>query len=215
MGMFIFGFLLIICAIIAGVFIVVDFVRKRPLKNMVICALLLFVVGAIFASCGLASDIDSTNTNTKDTAIIEETSAPSDNEMEVEETSVSSNIKTTTEDDILYTQIYLEETAKNSGFSYVKVNGSTTLFTIELAQDGLADAIILYKISGYDEISSGWQTNVVDPIILLCDGASSYIQYSLGSDIPVEIHVLNDKNLDNILLAIYDGEVVYDAMEDN
>ena len=77
MGMFIFGFLLIICAIIAGVFIVVDFVRKRPLKNMVICALLLFVVGAIFASCGLASDIDSTNTKTKDTAIIEETSAPS------------------------------------------------------------------------------------------------------------------------------------------
>lgn len=215
MGMFIFGFLLIICAIIAGVFIVVDFVRKRPLKNMVICALLLFVVGAIFASCGLASDIDSTNTNTKDTAIIEETSAPSDNEMEVEETSVSSNIKTTTEDDILYTQIYLEETAKNSGYSYVKVNGSKTLFTIELAYDGLADAIMLYKISGYDEISSGWQTNVVDPIILLCDGASSYIQYSLGSDIPVEIHVLNDKNLDNILLAIYDGEVVYDVMEDN
>lgn len=105
-------------------------------------------------------------------------------------------------------EVIKDSLEKNEGYT-VTVDKNTIIASIY--SKGLADSIITLKKIGADENYEDWR-DVKDSFInierKMQDVCESYNRY----DIDTMVNVLNDKNTDNVLLSVFNGTVIYDAM---
>lgn len=102
----------------------------------------------------------------------------------------------------------LEESA--SGFSYCKVDGDETGFTVYVAMDGLAFELAMYQELGKNVNEEGWQ-EVKDSLLYAYGNARNLLNGIGLDDASLMINMLNDNNHDYTLLSIFDGRIVYDV----
>lgn len=92
-------------------------------------------------------------------------------------------------------------------------------FTVELDEDGRLFLISFsvggsaHKISSLTSDSEEW-AEIKQSFVDFCDAELAAIRAFCGEDTHVIVNLLNDLNLDNGLLSVTDGVVIYDALVD-
>ena len=88
---------------------------------------------------------------------------------------------------------------------------AVTSFTIFVAMDGLAFELAVQTELGKDPNAAGW--NDVKTSMLSAYGGCKALLDSVGlTDAVLMINLVNDNNYDLVLLSVYDGQIVYDAL---
>lgn len=107
-------------------------------------------------------------------------------------------------------KMILDKNFGGSGIDYSLAYEGSAL-AISVKADGIAEEVSKAIALGYDDTYEPWVT-MRESMVSLC----SSIYDALGSfgveDGSVVVSVMNDANMDNILLSIFNGVVVYDAM---
>ena len=91
-------------------------------------------------------------------------------------------------------------------FDYADVSIEDGILTVKMSEDGVTLELLL-SASGAE-----WE-NLKDEIIEFDDNISDFLTRCGRDDLSTSVMVLNDVNRDNVLLATYDGFVIYDVME--
>lgn len=121
-----------------------------------------------------------------------------------------SNNSTTTKDDFLaFTNSTLDKSFSNAGFYHsARWDGDTLI--VETWGDNIVEAVA-YAVAGNYQFIDAWE-GVVDTSVDLCSNIVSAANAN-GLNIDVEYHILNNHNLDNSLLVIKNGVVMYDVVK--
>ncbi len=110
------------------------------------------------------------------------------------------------------TAIIFIESTLGKNFNNVKVYYDNGIIYVDILEDGIA-ASVLIALEGDSDYLKSWN-DLVDSQIRLADSVCNLAQ-SLGlKDVSVVVNVLNDMNVDNVLLTVMDGLVIYDAVND-
>lgn len=92
---------------------------------------------------------------------------------------------------------------------YTEWNDNT--YTVNIWTEGLSEATAFTKLSGDEELLNGWNIGVVDTTCSLSTALKESASAN-GLNIDVNVNVLNDTNLDNVLLTVLNGDVLYDVL---
>lgn len=101
--------------------------------------------------------------------------------------------------------------AEMTVFDYYDVAVDETGAIVSFATDGYGEKVSNLKAAGYDENHEAWvehKSLAVEMCVYMSDYAK---EYGLEK-FPIVLIVLDDRNHDNMLLVIKDGEVVYDCL---
>lgn len=109
-----------------------------------------------------------------------------------------------------YVLVALDVFLANS-YDYHEIEGDETEITINVASDGLAEAVTLAKIEGCDETYQPW-VDAKKSMISACNSTGEFVKESGFENTTIFFNLLNDQNHDNVLLMIMNGAVVYDVM---
>ena len=91
---------------------------------------------------------------------------------------------------------------------YTEWNNDT--YTVNVWTEGLSEGIVYAKL-GNEELLNTWNTTLVDSICSLSTTIKETVSTN-GLNIDVKINVLNDANLNNTLLTVLNGEVLYNVL---
>lgn len=69
--------------------------------------------------------------------------------------------------------------------------------------------------SGDENAKQEWESNVVDPFVELNKQLVEQAKQNGLDDAVIMTNVLNDANLDNTLLSVLNGAVIYDCVSDS
>ena len=131
-----------------------------------------------------------------------ETDIPPVKEESVVETQSMSKEAFTTASELILAKAYGENNY------YTEWNNDT--YTVNVWTEGLSEGIVYAKL-GNEELLNTWNITLVDSI---CSLSTTIKEAALtnGLNIDVKINVLNDANLDNTLLTVLNGEVLYNVL---
>ena len=96
-------------------------------------------------------------------------------------------------------------------YSFAKVYAIDTGIAIQVANDGLGDAIFEAKALGLDESYEPW-VDVRDSLLEVCDNIYDLSLYFGLDGIVINLSLRDDQDHDNVFLVIADGVVCYDYM---
>lgn len=105
----------------------------------------------------------------------------------------------------------MTESVISKHFENYIIEWDEDVLIVSIWSDGVAEGAVLAK-RGDAECAASWNevtANFEQMCKTTLEGAENN-----GLDISVEYRVLNDTNTDNILLAVYNGIVIYDAVEE-
>lgn len=129
------------------------------------------------------------------------------------------NIPPVKEESVVETQSMSKEEFANKieqilAESYGENNYSTEwnndLYTVNVWHEGISEGVAYAKL-GNEELLNTWNITVVDATCSLSTTIKEAASTN-GLNIDVNVNVLNDANLDNILLTVLNGEVLYDVL---
>ena len=129
------------------------------------------------------------------------------------------NIPPVTEESVVETQTMSKEEfatviepalAKGWGENNYYTEWNNNTYIVNVWVKGVSEAVVYAKL-GNEELLNIWNTKVVNGA---CSMSTTIKETALtnGLNIDVQINVLNDTNLDNVLLTVLNGEVLYDVL---
>ena len=129
------------------------------------------------------------------------------------ESKTSNNTLSTEEPNLsLEDMAALIEAATSPNYQHVTVDAKDNVVTINIWQDGLAQAVASIKVSGGDSSNANWIT-VKDGLIAMSSAAHDLLDAHGFGDVLVSLNVLNDEDLSKVLLSIVNSVVVLDVLE--
>lgn len=187
-------------------------------KHGCLIAIAVFLVIGIIGSVVDSKSEDSSSSSSRTSSASQSSSTISDN----------SNISSTSEKipvDNTLSDISTSEAEAEIGFDVVisvlkislsdsygenyKIDGDETGITISIWEDGIAAGATLAK-AGNEQLIESWNY-MAESLVEMSKSTKESITDLGFPDTTVMINLLNDGNLDNILLIIVDGEVLYDC----
>lgn len=95
-----------------------------------------------------------------------------------------------------------------------KVEYDDSGITLSVWGDNLAMGAALAS-SGDENAKQEWESNVVDPFVELNKQLVEQAKQNGLDDAVIMTNILNDANLDNTLLSVLNGAVIYDCVSDS
>ena len=105
----------------------------------------------------------------------------------------------------------LEEQLSDS-FENVAVSVDDSIITVNIWQTGIAEGVVMAS-AGDAACLEAWN-EVVANQKTLCVTIIEFVETLGLTDFSVLLNVLNERNTDNVLLAIYDGSIIYNAVNE-
>ncbi|MBC8569230.1 hypothetical protein [Zongyangia hominis] len=96
-------------------------------------------------------------------------------------------------------------------YSNLYFDASNDTIVIEVAYEGISDAIKVTKAIRQPELLQAWHTTC-DKFLYLSSTTRDAMNRKGGNDLNLDITILDDINFEDILLKIYNGSITYDAM---
>ena len=137
-------------------------------------------------------------------------------EATTEVTTEATNEPTTedTETVIDYNAVAAAIESTGTQWDYWNVDVIGEAFFINFAFNGMSEAVEMFKEAGYDENYSEWVT-VKETVLSLYESNVNLIK-AFGVENPVcFLSLVNEQNLGEVFISVYDGEVTTDIMETN
>lgn len=138
------------------------------------------------------------------------TATPEPTEEPLQETSDS-----TTESDMMYFAAIVEYAASQSyEEGKYKVEYDDNSITLSVWGDNISMGAAL-AASGNEEAKQAWESNIVESNVELNKQIVEQAKENGLNDAVIVTNVLNDANLDNTLLSVLNGVVIYDCVSDS
>ena len=138
------------------------------------------------------------------------TATPEPTEEPLQETSDS-----TGNSDTMYFAAIVEYAASQSyAEDKYKVEYDDNSITLSVWGDNLSMSAVL-AASGNDEARQAWESSIVDSTVEVNKQLVEQAKQNGLDDVIITTNVLNDANLDNTLLCVMNGTVVYDCVADS
>lgn len=138
------------------------------------------------------------------------TATPEPTEEPLQETSDS-----TTDSDMMYFAAIVEYAASQSyEEGKYKVEYDDNSITLSVWGDNISMGAAL-AASGNEEAKQAWESNIVESNVELNKQIVEQAKENGLNDAVIMTNVLNDANLDNTLLSVVNGVVVYDCVADS
>ena len=138
------------------------------------------------------------------------TATPEPTEEPLQETSESAD-----DSDMMYFAAIVEYAASQSyEEGKYKVEYDDNSITLSVWGDNVSMGAVL-AASGNEEARQSWESNIVDSYVELNKQIVEQAKENGLNDAIIMTNVLNDANLDNTLLSVVNGVVVYDCVADS
>lgn len=187
---------------------------KKPLN--IVISIILFIAAVMVSP----DTVSQNNEEPTKTAIPEATTTPEPTpeitatpeptEEPLQETSDS-----TTDSDMMYFAAIVEYAASQSyEEGKYKVEYDDNSITLSVWGDNISMGAAL-AASGNEEAKQAWESNIVESNVELNKQIVEQAKENGLNDAVIMTNVLNDANLDNTLLSVVNGVVVYDCVADS
>ena len=98
-----------------------------------------------------------------------------------------------------------------NSYSYHSISGDETGFVINVSGEGLGQALRLIKQSQNADLLKSWE-ETKQTFIYVYGNVHDFLKTS-GMEKPVlMMNIVNDQNHDDIVLSVYEGQIIYDAI---
>ena len=98
-----------------------------------------------------------------------------------------------------------------NSYSYYNISGDETGFIINVSGEGLGQALRLTKQSQNTDLLKTWE-ETKQTFVYVYGNVKDFLKTS-GMEKPVlMMNIVNDQNHDDIVLSVYEGQVIYDAI---
>ena len=110
------------------------------------------------------------------------------------------------------TALMLIDSVMKDNFKHYDISYEDEMVTIDVWDDGIAMGVTL-AANGNKDFQNSWNT-VVTNQLEFCDSVQTLLETLGLGNVSVFINILNDGNLDNVLLSVWNGVVLYNALTD-
>lgn len=98
-----------------------------------------------------------------------------------------------------------------NSYSYYDISGDETGFIINVSGEGIGQALRLTKQSQNTDLLKTWE-ETKQTFVCVYDSVQNFLKIS-GMEKPVlMMNIVNDQNHDDVVLSVYEGQVIYDAI---